>query len=94
MAIDRRAFIASLGGAAAVGAMSHEARADALEDYMSRMLDEQVAANQGGQPDKFPTVAEIEAQIETRNFRRGAGGLFTSGRGNVKKLRRNKPDFD
>jgi hypothetical protein len=84
--IDRRAFIASLGGAAAVALMDHEAKAEALEHYMEDQLDEQVAANQGGQPDKFPTVAEIEAQIETRNFRRGAGGLFTSGRGNVKKL--------
>ena len=30
--IDRRDFIAGLGGAAAVSLMSHEARADALED--------------------------------------------------------------
>ena len=41
----------------------------------------------GRPPEKFPTVAEIEAQIETRNVRRGVGGLFT-GRGgnNVTKL--------
>src|SRR6476469_6972282 len=37
--IDRRAFIASLGGMAAVGLMSHEARADALEDYSIDRLD-------------------------------------------------------
>ena len=86
MAIDRRAFIASLGGAAAVNAMSHEARADALEDYMSTQLDEQVAANQ--QAAKYPTVAELEAQIESRNYRRGAGALFTAGGagGNVTRL--------
>jgi hypothetical protein len=30
--IDRRDFIAGLGGAAAVSVMSHEARADALVD--------------------------------------------------------------
>jgi hypothetical protein len=86
MAIDRRAFIAGLGGAAAVNAMSHEARADALEDYMSRQLDEQVAANQ--QAAKYPTVAELEAQIESRNYRRGAGALFTAGGagGNVTRL--------
>ena len=48
-------------------------------------LDELVA-QQGGQPEKFPTVAEIEAQIETRNIRRGAGSLFASNRGNMKKL--------
>ena len=34
----------------------------------------------------FPTVAELEAQIETRNYRRGAGNLFVNSRGNVKKL--------
>src|SRR5262245_66027419 len=86
MEVDRRAFIASLGGAAVVATMDHEAKAEALEHYMEEQLDAQVAANQAGQPEKFPTVAEIEAQIEQRNFRRGAGSLFTSGRGNVKKL--------
>jgi hypothetical protein len=89
MEIDRRAFIASLGGAAAVSLMDHEAKAEALEHYMEEQLDEMVAA-QGpgsGQPEKFPTVAEIEAQIETRPFRRGTGGVFTGQRGqNVKKL--------
>ena len=86
MAIDRRAFIASLGGAAAVNAMSHEARADALEDYMSRMLDEQIAASQVAA--KYPTVAELESQIESRNYRRGVGALFTGGAtgANVKRL--------
>src|SRR4026209_2370048 len=83
MEIDRSAFIASLGGAAAVSLMDHEAKAEALEHYMEEKLDEMVAAQQ---PEKFPTVAEIEAQIETRNFRRGAGGLFASGRANVQKL--------
>ena len=85
MEIDRRAFIASLGGAAAVGLMDHEAKAEALEHYMEDKLDEMILA-QNGQAEKFPTVAEIEAQIETRDFRRGAGSLFTSNRGNVKKL--------
>ena len=84
MEIDRRAFIASLGGAAAVNLMSEEAKADALEHWMEERLDEQVAANQG-QPETFPTVAELEAQIEQRNFRRGAGSLFAQ-RGNMKKL--------
>ena len=75
MEIDRRAFIASLGGTAAVSLMDSEAKADALEHWMEEQLDEQVAANQEA---KFPTVAEIEAQIETRNYRRGAGSLFVS----------------
>ena len=84
MEIDRRAFIASLGGVAAVNLMDHEAKAEALEHYMEEKLDAMVAAQE---PAKFPTVAEIEAQIETRNVRRGTGGLFT-GRGgaNVTKL--------
>ena len=86
MEIDRRAFIASLGGVTAVSLMDSEAKADALEHWMEEHLDEQVAANSGQAPEKFPTVADIEAQIETRDFRRGAGSLFTSNRGNVKKL--------
>jgi hypothetical protein len=87
MEIDRRAFIASLGGPAVVAMMDHEAKAEALEHYMEEKLDEMVAQNQGGQPEKFPTVAELEAQIETRPFRRGTGSVFTGQRGqNVKIL--------
>jgi hypothetical protein len=82
--IDRRAFIASLGGAAAVAAMDHEARADALEHYAEETLDELVAQNQGGVaaaqgPEKFPSVAELEAQVATRATRRGVGSLFVAG---------------
>jgi hypothetical protein len=87
MEVDRRAFFASIGGAAVVATMDHEAKAEALEHYMEEQLDAQVAAQQGGQPEKFPTVAEIEAQIETRPYRRGAGSVFVGQRGeNVKKL--------
>lgn len=78
MQIDRRAFFASLGGAAAVSLMDSEAKADALENYMSEQLD--AAAR------KFPTVAELEAQIESRAYRRGAGSLFLSASGHVKRL--------
>ena len=53
MEIDRRAFIASLGGAAAVAAMDHEARADALEHHMEEQLDQAVAA-QGQEAVKYP----------------------------------------
>jgi hypothetical protein len=86
--IDRRAFIASLGGAAAVAAMDSEAKADALEEYAMEQLDAAAAQAQGGaQPEKFPTVAEIQAQIETRPTRRGIGNLFHGGRnGNVRRL--------
>src|SRR4030081_2962220 len=82
MEIDRRAFIASLGGPAAVALMDHEAKAEALEHYMEEKLGEMVAAQQ---PEKFPTVAEIEAQIETRPYARGAGSVFTGQRGETVK---------
>ena len=84
MEIDRRAFFASLGGAAAVSAMDSEARADALEEYMSELLDAGDAETKA-EPTKHPTVAELEAQIETRSYRRGAGTLFASG-AKVKRL--------
>jgi hypothetical protein len=95
--IDRRAFIASLGGPAVVAAMSHEARADALEHFAESKLEEMVAANQAGsgiqgQQEKFPTVAEIQAQIETRSTRRGAGSLFVAGRGQNVKILQRMPD--
>ncbi len=82
MELDRRLFITSLGGAAAVAGMDHEARAEALEDYMADLLD---APADDTKP-KFPTVAELDDQIETRPFRRGGGSIFVAGRGNVKKL--------
>src|SRR5262249_14735948 len=89
--IDRRAFIASLGGAAAVAMMDHEARAEALEEYTEATLDDLVDQNQGAQgggQEHFPTVAEIEAQIDTRPSRRGAGNLFVARSGNVSRLER------
>src|SRR3546814_1813225 len=61
MEIDRRIFIASLGGAAAVSQMSSEARADALEHYMEEQLDATAGAK--AQAKKVPTAAEIEEQI-------------------------------
>ena len=73
--IDRRDFIAGLGGAAAVGLMSHEARADALEDELNKRL-ELAQAETASAPERFPTAAEIEAQIPTRNYRRGVGVSF------------------
>ena len=60
--IDRRHFMASLGGVAAVKLMSAEAKAEALESYMMQQLNAAAPANQNK---KFPKAAEIEAQIET-----------------------------
>ncbi|HEU4619009.1 MAG TPA: hypothetical protein VFV10_13295 [Gammaproteobacteria bacterium] len=93
MGIDRRDFIASLGGAAAVGLMSHEARADALEDRLMAQVRETpspvaraeqaasappsgASAASPAAQEKFPTAAEVEAQINTRSYRRGVGNLF------------------
>ncbi len=87
MEIDRRAFIASLGGSAAVGLMSHEARADALEDYMLERLDETAGGQQYQNTGDYPTVAELKARIETRSYRRGVGRMFVARNGeNVKLL--------
>jgi len=87
MQIDRRHFIASLGGVSAIKFMSSEAKAEALESYMMGQLNSGTAASQPPAK-KFPKAAEIEAQIETRNYRRGVGNLFltTSPNGKVKKL--------
>jgi hypothetical protein len=83
--IDRRSFIASLGGAATVGLMSHEARADALEEVLLAQLNTaprsgsaRAAAAAATEPasQDFPTTAEIHEQIPTRHYRRGVGVLF------------------
>ena len=79
---DRRQFIASLGGAGAVALMSHEARADALEGALLAKLDAPAPLSgttltgpaQAGET--YPKVADLEAQIPTRHYRRGTGGLF------------------
>ena len=67
--------------------MTHEARAEALESYMIQQLNAP-AAGQANPAKKFPTAAEVEAQIETRSYRRGVGNLFltTQAGAKVKKL--------
>jgi hypothetical protein len=95
MKLDRRGFFAKLGGAAAVAAMTHEARADALEHYlMAQSAGPAVASaasavpagasGNNGQP--FPTASDVDAQIEMSARRRGVGNLFVSSSGNVKRL--------
>jgi HD domain len=80
MDIKREELITSLGGEAAVKRMDHEARADALEDFMSTRLDAAVAAKQNGKT--YPTVAELESKVDRRGYRRGAGKLFIHERNN------------
>ena len=64
MQVDRRKFIASAGGAAAVAAMGHEDRAEALEHYMTNQLDRAVRLS-----------AVAQSSVEPR-VPRGAGNLF------------------
>src|SRR6058998_3084396 len=89
MQLDRRHFITSLGGAAAVKLMSAEAKAEALESYMMQQLNNSASgsAATAAKP-KFPKAADVEAQIETRSYRRGVGNLFLTTQANakVKKL--------
>ena len=96
MTVDRRKFFAKLGGVAAVMAMTHEARADALEHYMmveaapapggAGSAPASMPASMAADKSPFPTAAQVEAQIDTRPVRRGTGNLFTSRNGNVKRL--------
>jgi hypothetical protein len=80
MEIDKKQFIDGLGGEEAVGRMDSESRADAMEDFLAKQLETATATGH------FPSVAEVEAQIETRPHRMGAGFLFVASHGNVKKL--------
>ncbi len=81
MEIDRKAFLDSLGGAEGVKRMDDEARADALESHMMSDLNSAIASK------KYPTAAEVEAQIETRPYRSGVGFMMVPRTGgNVKRL--------
>lgn len=84
--VDRRAFFTFLGGSAAVAAMSPEAKADALENYLTATVSESGGGSANPAKPRPPTVAELEAQIPTRAYRRGAGKLFAAEKGNVERL--------
>ena len=81
MEIDRRAFVSSLGGAAAVALMTPDQKADALEHYMEEQLN--AAAEE-----TYPTVADLEKENAdlTRPFRNGTGFLFRGRDGKLAKL--------
>ena len=78
MQIDRRKVIAALGGTLAIQGMDAEAKAEALEGYISDELDNSVFVKLGA-PSKPMTVSELDLQIDQRPLRRGIGTLFSSG---------------
>ena len=84
MNIDRRAFISSVGGAAALAVMTSDQKADALEHYLMGQLNEA----QSGGATKYPTAAELEDQNAdlSRPHRSGAGHLFAQRDGTLRKL--------
>ncbi len=83
--IDRRTFLAGLGGAAAVAQMSHEAKADALEAALMAQAASGPASLPSG-AGKWPSVAELEAEIPTRKWRRGTGFLFLNREADAKNM--------
>ena len=70
MDIDRRAFIASLGGMAVVDRMDSETKAEALEHYMVELLDEGMAV------DVELVNAQLVPSPPEATVRRGVGSLF------------------
>jgi hypothetical protein len=77
MAVNREELIESLGGESAVAGMTHEQRADALEEFEMGRLNAETAARRKNET--FPTVAELAAEVETRTWRLGSGKLFRPG---------------
>jgi hypothetical protein len=76
--IERRKVISALGGSLVVQGMDAEARAEALEGYLSDRLDNSVFVRLGA-PSKPMTASELDEQIDKRPLRRGIGTLFSSG---------------
>lgn len=81
MRIDQEEFLENLGGAVAAQRLSHEAKADAMEDFLALQL-KKVGAEYGHEP----TAAEIANRVSTKPFRNGSGFLFATNTGNVTKL--------
>src|ERR1700688_4651332 len=90
MEIDRKKFLDSLGGPEAASRMDSEAKADALESHMMAQLNQAKSGNPGSEQKeakKYPSAAEIEAQIETRKYREGVGFMYVPRTGeNVRRL--------
>ncbi len=79
MEIDRRAFITTLGGTTAAGLMSDEAKADALEEFMSARLNETVAMQQAPRPLQT-SRRRRSSRHRSRRGRRGAASETCSSR--------------
>ena len=63
MQIDRRAFISSVGGAAALAVMTADQKADALERYMQQQLDAHVTKGGAEQAHEAPVILQELAAI-------------------------------
>jgi hypothetical protein len=74
MEIDRRVFLASVGGLAVVEAMDDEAKAEALEHYMMDALDG--GHGHGAEGLIIGGEAQVVAAPPDATIRRGAGNLF------------------
>jgi hypothetical protein len=85
MEIDREAFLDSLGGAVGARDLNSEAKADAIEDFLTLQLKKVGASTANGEK-HYPTVADIGNRVSNKPFRNGAGFLFASYTGNVAKL--------
>jgi hypothetical protein len=90
MEIDKKTFIDSLGGPEAAKRLDSEARADALESHMMAKLNQAKSAQPEAaqnESKKYPSVAEVEAAIETRKYREGVGFMYVPRNGeNVRRL--------
>ncbi len=69
MQIEPEKVISALGGSDAVHKMDSEAKAEGVESYLSKLLENA----------KAMTAAELEEQIDKRPLRRGIGTMFSSG---------------
>ena len=65
MQFDRRAFLATLGTAAAINAMPSEALADALEHHMMENLDTETTTRAEGSPRHGATIWRAWAQRQS-----------------------------
>ena len=75
--VDRRTFLATVG-VGAIGAMSHEDRAEELEHYRMHKLEESVAPHGGGEDSAIldPYEARLAREEQEARAPRGTGNLF------------------